>query len=52
MKNQDVDALCPVCHHPYRFSDNEAGMCERIVEPNTICGHICSPPEDTHERSS
>lgn len=35
--------FCPGCGHPVRYSDNEAGKCEKIVdaETGTTCGHVC-----------
>ena len=37
--------LCTGCGHPIRFSDNEAGRCEKTVnEEGHFCDHICSHP--------
>lgn len=43
------EVCCPECHHPIRFSDNEAGRCEKIIGPSdsaSLCGHLCVYPND------
>jgi len=44
-----VQECCPSCGHLYRYSDNEAGKCEKIVdaEEGTRCGHICTVRQRT-----
>lgn len=45
-----TEALCPDCGHPIRFSDSEAGRCEKIVGPSdaaSLCGHVCRHPDET-----
>jgi hypothetical protein len=35
--------FCPGCGHAIRYSDNEAGKCEKIIdEEGNWCGHICA----------
>jgi hypothetical protein len=48
------ETLCPDCQHLIRFSDNEAGRCEKIIGPSdaaSLCGHICRHPDEPKEGS-